>query len=352
VSRYIDELVRHLVQDPGQDEVIAYVGRSFEPARWDGVQLRRARAPVEKPLVRIGWEAAVLPFATLRDRLAVFHGTVNTLPAGVRAATAVTVHDLAFLHYPEQITAKRYQYLKRMIRYSIGRADIVLVPSEATRVDVIEAFRVDPDRVAVTPLGVDPRFTLVDDSAITEMRTLYALHKPYILTVGTLEPRKNLPMLVRAFAALHEQFPHDLVLAGPEGWLMDEIERTIFESGIGDRVRRIGFVDDNALVGLYNGADVVAIPSLYEGFGLPVLEAMASGAPVVTSRVSSLPEVAGNAAMLVDPTNLDSVIDGLRQVLASDELRARLRAAGLARAAPFTWERTASLTRAAYQRIA
>jgi glycosyltransferase involved in cell wall biosynthesis len=190
------------------------------------------------------------------------------------------------------------------------------------------------------------------EAGFSAVRKLYVLHKPIILTVGTLEPRKNLPMLVRAFAALHEQFPHDLVLAGPEGWLMDEIERTIAESGIGDRVRRIGFVDDEALVALYNGADVVAVPSLYEGFGLPVLEAMASGAPVLTSNVSSLPEVAGDAAVLVDPANLDSVVDGLRQMLASDELRARLRAAGPAQAAPFTWERTASLTHAAYQRIA
>ena len=352
VSRYIDELARHLAHDPGQDELIAYVSRSFEPSGWDHVRLRRAWFPVEKPPVRIGWEAAVLPFATLRDRLAVYHGTVNTLPAGIRAATAVTVHDLAFLHYPEQITAKRYQYLKRMIRYSVGRADVVLVPSEATRADVVESFRFDPDRVVVTPLGVDPRFSPAAGSAIEAVRELYALQRPYILSVGTLEPRKNLPMLVRAFAALRNQFPHDLVLAGPEGWLMDEIERTIAESGIADRVRRIGFVEDRALVALYSGSDLVAIPSLYEGFGLPVLEAMASGAPVLTSKVSSLPEVAGEAALLVDPANLDSVTDGLRQLLASDSLRARLRLAGPAQAAQFTWERTAALTRAAYQGIA
>jgi glycosyltransferase involved in cell wall biosynthesis len=352
VSRYIDELVRHLAHSPERDELFAYVSRSFEPVGWDGVRLRRARVPVEKPPVRIGWEAAVLPFATLRDRLGVYHGTVNTLPAGIRAATAVTVHDLAFLHYPEQITAKRYQYLKRMIRYSVGRADVVLVPSEATKGDVVDAFRMDPDRVVVTPLGVDARFQPVSGPAVSSVRKLYVLQKPFILSVGTLEPRKNLPMLVRAFAALHEQFPHDLVLAGPEGWLMDEIERTIAGSGIGDRVHRIGFIDDQALVALYSGADVVAIPSLYEGFGLPVLEAMASGAPVLTSNVSSLPEVAGDAAVLVDPANLDSVVDGLRQLLTSDELRARLRAAGPTQAAPFTWERTAALTRAAYQRIA
>lgn len=352
VSRYIDELVRHLARDSGRDELIAYVGQSVEPSGWDSVQLRRTRVPVEKPPVRIAWEAAILPFATHRDRLDVYHGTVNTLPAGIRAATAVTVHDLAFLHYPEQITVKRYHYLKRMIRYSVGRADIVLVPSEATRADVADAFRFDSDRIVVTPLGVDSRFKPAPERAVKAVRELYTLQQPYILTVGTIEPRKNLPTLVRAFAALCNEFPHDLVLAGPEGWLMDEIERTIAESGIGARVRRIGFVDDGALVALYSGADAVAIPSLYEGFGLPVLEAMASGAPVLTSNVSSLPEVAGNAALLVDPANLDSITDGLRQLLTSDSLRAQLRAAGLTQAAAFTWERTADLTRAAYQRIA
>ena len=351
VSRYIDELVRHLAQTDGDDELIAYVSKSFEPQHWDGVQLRRAAVRVEKPPVRIAWEMANLPVASRRDRLDVFHGTVNTLPIGIRGAAAVTVHDLAFLRFPDQVTAKRYRYLSRMIRSSVRRADVVLVPSKATRADVIEAFNIDPDRVVVTPLGVDPRFRPASPAAISVARASYGLQNPYILTVGTLEPRKNLPALVRAFATLRDDVPHDLVLAGPDGWLMDEIEATIRESGIQERVRRIGFADDAALVALYSGADAVAMPSLYEGFGLPVLEAMATGAPVLTSNLSSLPEVAGDAAQLVDPTRIDAIAGGLRHLLESDTLRNQLRAAGPRQAAKFTWEQTAKLTRGAYQSI-
>lgn len=352
VSRYIDELVRRLaVEDEGL-ELLAYVSRDFESDAWDSVRLRRSAVPVDNPAVRIGWEFGALPVAAIRDRLDVFHGTINGLPRGIRAATAVTIHDLAFLRYPEQITRKRYGYLKWMIAAAVKRADIVLTPSNATRVDVIESFDIPPDRVVVTPLGVDARFRPASREAIEIVRSTYQLERPYILTVGTLEPRKNLPMLLRAFAALHEEIPHDLVLAGPDGWLMDEIEQTIATTGIASRVRRIGFTDDQSLVALYSGADLMAIPSLYEGFGLPVIEAMAAGAPVLTSNVSSLPEVAGDAAVLIDPTDLESVVEGIRRVLGSDDVRAQLRARGPLRAAQFTWERTASETLAAYQRIA
>jgi glycosyltransferase involved in cell wall biosynthesis len=270
---------------------------------------------------------------------------------GIRGAAAVTVHDLAFLKYSDQVTAKRYQYLHRMIRSSVKRADVVLVPSQATRGDVIETFDIEPGHVKVTPLGVDPRFQPAPAEAISVARASFGLQNPYILTVGTLEPRKNLPALVRAFATLRDDVPHDLVLAGPDGWLMDEIEATIQESGIQERVRRIGFAEDEALTALYSGADVVAIPSLYEGFGLPVLEAMATGAPVLTSNLSSLPEVAGDAAILVDPTRIDAIADGLRRILESDTLRNQLRAAGPQQAARFTWEQTAKRTRDAYQSI-
>lgn len=314
--------------------------------------MRRIIVPVEHPALRIGWEVAALPVATRRDRLDVFHGTVNAVPAGIRAATAVTVHDLAFMKYPDQVTNKRYVYLKRMIVGSVNRADLVLTPSVATKNDIVDVFGTAPEKIVVTPLGVDARFRPVSAESIATVRRDFALERPYVLAVGTLEPRKNLPMLVRAFAALRTEIPHDLVLAGPGGWLMDDIEQTIAESGIQGRVRRIGFADEGALVALYSGADLVAVPSIYEGFGLAVIEAMATGAPVLTSNVSSLPEVAGDAAVLVDPTNLESVVEGLRLGLGSNELRHRLRRAGPARAAGFTWERTAAETMAAYQRIA
>jgi glycosyltransferase involved in cell wall biosynthesis len=228
----------------------------------------------------------------------------------------------------------------------------VLTPSEATRADVIGAFAIDQERVVATPLGVDKRFRPASPESIEAVRCEYRLERPYILTVGTLEPRKNVPMLLRAFAALKDEIPHDLVLAGPAGWLMDDIERTIVAARIDDRVRRIGFAGDEALVALYSGADLVAIPSMYEGFGLPVIEAMAAGAPVLTSDVSSMPEVAGDAAILIAPADLESIVEGIRRVLGSEELRVQMRSEGPLRAAQFTWQRTASETLAAYRRIA
>jgi glycosyltransferase involved in cell wall biosynthesis len=352
VSRYIEELIRHLALIGGDTELLAYISRTFEPASWESVQLRRSALPVENPAARIGWEFAWLPVATRRDRLDVFHGTVNAVPGGIRAATAVTVHDLAFLRYPEQVTAKRYQYLKWVIESSVQRSDLVLTPSQATRSDIVDAFGIAPEKIVATPLGVDARFRPVSAESISTVRNYFALERPYVLAVGTLEPRKNLPMLLRAFAALQTEIPHDLVFAGPGGWLMDDLEQSIADLGIQGRVRRIGFADDGALVALYSGADLVAVPSIYEGFGLAVIEAMATGAPVLTSNVSSLPEVAGDAAILIDPMNLESIVEGLREGLRSNDLRSRLRVAGPARAAQFTWERTAAETMAAYHRIA
>jgi glycosyltransferase involved in cell wall biosynthesis len=348
VSRYIDGLIRAMGQLSSSPDIVAYTSSGMAPGDWPRVELRIARVPVTHPAARIAWEMTALPIASRRDGLDVFHGTVNTIPHGIRAATVVTVHDLAFLRFPDQVTTKRYRYLKHMIGSSVRRADLVVT----TRQDVVDVYGIDPDLVVVAPLGVDPAFRPAPAERIAAARARFGIARRYVLAVGTIEPRKNLARLVRAFGKISAEVPHDLVLAGPEGWLMDEIEDAIAGCGVPDRVRRTGFTADDSLVALYSGADVVAMPSLYEGFGLPVLEAMASGAPVLTSNVSSLPEVAGHAAVLVDPTCVESITDGLRTVLASETKRSEMRALGLQRAAQFTWERTAALTVAGYKRVA
>jgi glycosyltransferase involved in cell wall biosynthesis len=352
VSRYVDKLLGPMGSLASDLELTAYVDSKAAAAGWPNVSLRPSRVPVANPAARIAWEMTALPLQTRQDNIDIFHGTVNTLPYGLRAAKVVTVHDLAFMRFPNQVTKKRYHYLKFMVGSSVRRADLVLTPSEATRRDVAEFCGIDADRVVVTPLGVDPGFQPPSLQQVTAIRERFGLVRPYILTVGTIEPRKNLARLVQAFAQVSGEFPHDLVLVGPEGWLMDEIEGAIATSGIAERVRRIGFADDAALVALYGGADAVAMPSLYEGFGLPLLEAMASGAPVLTSNVSALPEVAGEAAELVDPTSVESIAEGLSALLGSESRRDSLRRFGLERAAQFTWDRTAALTVAGYQRVA
>jgi glycosyltransferase involved in cell wall biosynthesis len=293
-----------------------------------------------------------LPVLARRDDLDLFHGTVNVLPFGLRCRSVVTIHDLAFLRFPEQVTAKRYRYLKLMIGNSARRADAVIVPSVATGEDVAELLGARAERIAVVPLGVSDRFSPAIGAEIDRVRQRYDLTRPFVLAVGTIEPRKNLPRLIAGMAELRDQIEEDLVMAGPTGWLTDEVEQAITRSELGERIRRPGYIEEGDLVPLYSAASVVAMPSLYEGFGLPVLEAMATGAVVVTSNVSSLPEVAGGAAVLVDPMSVGSIAEGLRTSITDQELRARLRRDAIERARQFTWERTARETMAVYRSIA
>lgn len=346
VHRYIHELVAALVRQDNAPDLMAYVQQKILDGGWSGVHQKVAPVPVGRAPARIGFELTGLPVLIRRSDVDVFHGPVNTVPMGIGVPAVVTVHDLAFLRFPEQVTARRYRYLKRMIGSSVRRSRLVLTPSEATRADVIERYGVAPERVVVTPLGVDTRYQA---STSTDVREQLGLRRPFVLYVGTIEPRKNLPRLIDASNHVQDEFEHDLVLAGPDGWLMDDVEQAIAGYRFAERLRRIGFVDDDVLAGLYREADVVAIPSLYEGFGLPVLEALSVGAVVLTSSVSSLPEVAGDAAELVDPRSIDAIADGLRRLLWDETRRSELRVLGPRRAAEFTWDRTAHLTLAAYE---
>jgi glycosyltransferase involved in cell wall biosynthesis len=350
VSRYIDGLLHHLPAEAGDDELIVYVDRGIERLA-DGLELRQTPFSVRKPPIRIGWELTALSLAARRDRLDVFHGALHVIPPVLHCPAAVTVHDLAFLRYPEQVTAKRYHYLKRMIGFSARRSDAVIVPSESTGNDVVELLGVDPGRIAVVPLGVSSEFQPAGNDDIQRVRSKYGLTAPYVLALGTIEPRKNLPRLVNAMAQLGDSVAEDLVIAGPTGWLTDEVEKAIANSGLGARIRRTGYIDDGDLAPLYSGATVVAIPSLYEGFGLPVLEAMASGAAVVTSNVSSMPEVAGDAAELVNPHSVDEIATAIRSLIDSACLRTRLKERAVIRAREFTWSRTARETMAVYRSI-
>lgn len=342
VHRYIQELVAALAALHEDVDVRAYVQSPIDDPRWANVHQRTAPVPVGRPPVRIAVEMAGLPFMARRDGIDLFHGPVNTLPFGLPVPGVVTVHDLAFLRFPEQVTKRRYHYLKHMIGSAVRRARMVLTPSEATRMDVIERFCLPPEKVRVTPLGVDDRYARSVGATDRPAR-------PLVLTVGTLEPRKNLPRLIAASALLQDQIEHDLLLAGPDGWLMDEIDQAIAVYPRQDRLQRIGFVDDETLGRLYGTASVVAIPSLYEGFGLPVLEAMSAGAPVLTSNVSSLPEVAGDAAVLVDPDSVESILAGLQSFIGDPKVQAEFAERGRRRAQQYTWERTASATVAAWK---
>ncbi|MDQ4076197.1 MAG: glycosyltransferase family 4 protein [Chloroflexota bacterium] len=294
------------------------------------------------------WTYTALAPALLARHPDAFWEPAHVLPPTAPLAhipSLVTVHDLGYEHFPEAHTAIQRCYLQLTTRYHARAATHIAVDSHATRHDLIALYDADPSKISVVHLGVDHEvfYPVTDPERLHSIRERYRTGKRFLLYVGTLQPRKNLRRLVRAFAPLTNDFPDvKLVLAGGEGWLADDLQVEIDTLGIATQVVRPGYVVDADLPSLLSSAEVLVFPSLFEGFGLPVLEAMACGTPVLTSTTSSLREVAGEAALLVDPTSEQQITNALRLLLTQPALRVALRERGLARAAHFTWERSAA----------
>lgn len=311
---------------------------SSVPARWLTVGWHRLRLPV--PAERLAGECDL------------FHSPDFSLPPLRMAHGVVTVHDLSFLRLPEHADPGLRDYLQQSVPQAVARAHRVLADSENTKHDLIELLGVAEDKVSVVPAGVEARFRPVRDTVkLAEVRARYRLPEWFILSVGTLEPRKNLARLISAYAQMRRQtgLPHALVLAGKPGWLYQGIYDQVRQEGLEDYVHFPGFVADADLPALYTLADLLAFPSLYEGFGLPPLEAMACGTPVVCSNNSSLPEAVGSAALLVDATDVDGLADAMARILGNASLRARLADLGRAQAARFTWIAAAEKLLKAYR---
>ncbi|MEB2287506.1 MAG: glycosyltransferase family 1 protein [Anaerolineae bacterium] len=296
-----------------------------------------------------------LPVEAFTGRVRLFHATDFTLPptlSGTR--TLLTVHDLSFVRAPETTTPVLKAYLDAVVPRSVRRATHVLADSQATKDDLVELYKTPPDKITVLLGGVNPEFRPITDAHARQVvRARYSLPpNPYIFSVGTVQPRKNYARLVQALAALGPQHADvHLVIAGGRGWLDAPIYQTVRDLGMGERVHFTGFVRDEDLPVLYSDAVCLAYPSLYEGIGLPVLEAMACATPVVTSTISSLPEVAGDAALLIDPYDVEALAGALRRLLDDSALRETLVARGVRQAAFFTWERAASQLLAVYRQM-
>jgi len=282
-----------------------------------------------------------LPATWITGKIDLFYAPdflLPPLPPSVR--TLVTIHDLSYVRHPETFPPQLHKYLTTAVPHSVARADHILTDSEWTRNDVIELLGIAPERVTSLHLGVSGAFTT--SAATNERNALAAKYGiapgPYILTVGTVQPRKNYERLIEAMDRVRETEHVTLVIAGRAGWLSDPVVEAVKAR---PHVHLLGFVDDGDLPALYRQARVLAYPSLYEGFGLPPLEAMACGTPVVASSASSVPEAVGDAGLLHHPLDADALADALHRALTDDELRADLRQRGLARAAEFSWTRTA-----------
>jgi glycosyltransferase involved in cell wall biosynthesis len=303
-------------------------------------------APIDERWLYRLWYRLYLPIRVewFTGRLDLFHSPDFVLPPVSRdVPTLLTVHDLSFLHYPETFTPSLVNYLNKIVPRSVRRSTHILADSQATKRDLIEWYEVSPKKVTVLYSGVTSRFKPVDrDAKLDAVRKKHGLGKrPYVLCVGTLQPRKNYKMLIRAFREVANVQPHNLVIAGGKGWLYDQIMKEITAQGLEERVLITGFVDDEDLPALYSGASLFTFPSLYEGFGLPLLEAMACGVPVISSDSSSLPEVAGSAARMLPSRNQQAWSKAMLSLLADRNERSRMVAAGYLQARQFTWSRAA-----------
>jgi len=314
------------------------------------VRVHRVRAAGRGRLARMGWTQTYAGLAAARVRARVLHGVHYELPLASRLPQVVTIHDLTMVTHPEWHETSKVTWFRWAMTRSLRHATRVLCVSATTARDLERVLDVAPDRVDVTPLGTD--LAPAGPGAVDAVRAGLGLRRPYLLGLGTLEPRKDLPTLIAAFARLAREIPHDLVLAGLAGWGSGAVAEAVAASGVPERVRLAGYVPQADKAALFTGADVFVYPSRYEGFGLPVIEAMACGTPVVTTTGGSLPEVAGGAAALVEPGDPALLAGAVRRVLSDADTRALLAGRGRARAAELTWARCADLTAAAYRRAA
>lgn len=359
IGRYTRELVRALAnQDPDNPYILfCATGRGgATEAQPPAPNFAVKPSGLSDRTLLILWHRLRLPPAVewWTGPLDLFHSPDFTLPPLHRARGLVTVHDLAFLRVPECAEPRLKAYLSSVVPRSLRRARHILADSECTRQDLAALLDVDLDMVTVVPAGVNVRFRPdVPDAEKASVRRRYRLERPYILSVGTVEPRKNHVTLIAAYARLRRAtgLPHELVIAGARGWLYEPIYAAPAAHGLADHVRFLGLVDDGDLPALYAAADAFAFPSLYEGFGLPPLEAMACGVPVVVANNSSLPEVVGDAALLVDAQDEAGLATTLERVLSDGDLRFTLRARGIQQAAIYTWERAAAKLLSVYRQV-
>ncbi len=355
-SRYVYSLLRELRALELPETIVGYLGPGEHPddlAPRERFYTRHATWPTVRPSVRIAWEQVVLPRWARHDRITLLHGAVNAIPLAWRAPSVVTILDLTFRLIPAAFNRGNRLYLRWAVAFAAARADRIIAISEATRQDVIRYLHVPPDRVKRVYCGVESYFQPIENGRLRDFRKKQGVTRPFILYLATIEPRKNLIRLIDAYGELRRRkaTDHDLVLAGGPGWGVETIVEHVGAVGLDGHVRFVGFVPEPEIASWYNAADLFVYPSEYEGFGLPALEALACGTPVIASNRSSLPEVVGEAGVLVDPTDTGAMADAMQRVLEDERLQSRLSAAGPEQARSFSWRRTAEETLDVYRAV-
>jgi len=323
-------------------------------SKYPNMSARISRMP--RAALRLMWKYVHAPSAEslVRQKIAVLHGTDRITAPPKKAKIVVTVFDLTPIKHPTYHTKGMISRYISDFPHLLKNADMVIAISNCTKNDIIEHFDVAEERVRVTPLAANDDYKQISDkNAIDKIKSIYDIDKDYILFVGTLEPRKNLVNLLKAYSILPDYLKHDyaLVLCGKKGWYYEEIFETVRELKLENKVIFTGYVPDEDIPLLMNGAAVFVYPSFYEGFGLPPLEAMACGTPVISTNVSSIPEVVGDAGILVSPTDVEELSDAMLRVLDSETLKAQLSEKGLKQASKFSWRATAGKTMEVYNEV-
>jgi glycosyltransferase involved in cell wall biosynthesis len=334
-------------------DFVTYISRPEAIADVPG-RFQKKRVSVN-PFVRLGYD---LPRRVAEDRPSLLH-VQYTAPITCSAPIVVSVHDVSFLEHPEYFTFFRALQLRLTVRRTVRKASCVLTPSQFSKRSILDAYQLADDKVVVLPNGVSSVFhPVAREAAQRSLRTslLASTAVPFILTVGDLQPRKNHVGLIRAFEDLvrsHPQLRHHLVIVGKEEtWYAPTVRAAAKKSQVADRIHFTGFVDDEELRRMYGACDLFVYPSFYEGFGLPILEAMACGRAVACSNTSAMPEVADSAALLFDPADQRDLVFAMRDLLLNPELRQRMERLGMQRASTFSWSRSAAKTLDVYYAVA
>ncbi|MFN8440837.1 MAG: glycosyltransferase family 1 protein [Caldilineaceae bacterium] len=358
VSNYAQQLLRAIGELKGAGETqhcfSAFI--NDDAFRCNELDLVLTSPALRSPLPRIVWEQTALPFALRNVAADLQHGLVNVLPLTSSVPGVVTVHDLSFIRMPEKFHRAKRAYLTALCRASVGRARCVLAVSQQTADDLIDFFNLPAHKVEVVHNGVAPEFSPGSQEENENFRRVKGLPERFLFYVGTLEPRKNLERLIRAYArwqqtASSDQSQVKLVLAGAKGWLYQHIFELVQSNQLQDNVIITGFVPHHELPQWYRAAMAFVYPSLFEGFGLPVLEAMACGTPVLCSNAKSLLEVAGDAALIFPAEDEDQLLRALQQISEDESLRYDLAIRGRQRASLFSWRRCAQETIAVYESV-
>ena len=350
---YAVNLIEALAEVDQSNQYTLYVTRQSAidrfANRWPNFNVKRT-VP-HTPLVRI---PVTLSAELRRNPVDVLH-VQYTAPPLAPCSVVATIHDLSFEHLPETFNRRSRAQLRLTVRRTARKAAQILTLSEFSRRDIVDTYRIAPDRVSVTPAAAPSHFKPIEDETeLRKIREIYGIERDYILSVSSIQPRKNLIRLIEAYSCLRGLRPEgklpQLILVGKRGWLDNETFRAAQRHSANNDIAFTGYVAEKDLPALYSGATCFVYPSFFEGFGLPVLEAMQCGAPVIAGNRTSIPEVVGKAGLLFDPFDTNSLVQALTRVLDDSEYRAALRIQGLERAREFDWKQTARMTLQAYQK--